>query len=462
MNSRMNSHGRTIRSLLGGPVILKMIAIGVLTLVLLVPATMIQSLIRERENRQKEVIHEISSKWGHEQTIIGPVISIPYQRWNEGLCYLHFLPDTLHVSGTINPEKRHRGTFDAVMYNAQLVLTGNFSYPDLPKLDIPDKDIEWSGATLSLGISDIRGLRELITVHVNDVTLDVNPGLPTKDLMSSGVSAPIALNRETKKYTFRIEVNLNGSEGIDFVPTGKTTTVSLSSGWPNPSFRGAYLPAEREMTDNGFTANWTILDLNREYPQQWKQTEYTRQAKKSAFGVGLFTPVDFYQKSMRTTKYAILFVVLTFLAFLVSEMVAKVRLHPMQYLLIGLAIITFYTLLLSLSEHIGFTTAYAVSSVAVIILVAAYAKSILKRSKLAITMGAVLAAVYGYSYWLLQMVDYALVAGSVGLFIVLSIIMFFTRDVDWYSIKVGPESGEHPTEINETKAEGFSEIPSEG
>jgi len=490
MTKPMNHYGKNMLSMLGTPFAVKTIAIGALTLLLLIPATMIESLIQERENRQKEVVAEISSKWGREQTIIGPVISVPHRLADGIVHYLHFLPDSLHITGQVHPQVRYRGIFEAALYNAQLELTGSFSGAQTEKLAFAENEIDWSGASISLGISDIRGISEPIAATVNGSKILMNPGLASNDLMSSGVSAGMGIDRQIKEkpkdkrkpgrekknrntrkepenimaknYSFRFVVNLNGSDRINFVPVGKTTTVSLSSKWMSPSFGGAYLPSERSVSEKGFTATWKVLDLNRDYPQHWIGTTYRDHVASSSFGVGLFIPVDFYQKSTRSAKYAILFVALTFVAFLISELAAKVRLHPLQYLLIGLAIITFYTLLLSLSEHISFGTAYAISSVAVIVLVASYAKSILKTTKLAIIVGGILAMVYGYSYWLLQMADYALVAGSVGLFIALSAIMFLTRNIDWYSIKVGSRPEVQSAGSEDRKKDGYSDVLPEG
>ncbi len=460
MEDQGKNQDRRVRSMLTGPLSMKVIAIGVLTLMFMIPAHMIESLIRERENRQMDVVQEISSKLGGAQTILGPVISVPYASALNDVLYMHFLPDTLHISGEVEPLVRYRGIFEAVLYNTQIVVTGTFSLPQTDRLNIAENDFMWSDAVISLGISDMRGISEPIVAKVNDGEIPMNPGLVTKDLMSSGVSAGITLGPQTKKYSFSFVVKLTGSQSINFVPLGKTTTASLSSVWPDPSFSGAYLPFERTLGKTGFTAKWSILDFNRDYPQYWRGDKFSRQVSASSFGVELFTPVDFYQKSMRTTKYAILFVALIFLAFFISELLTNVRLHPVQYLLIGLAIITFYTLLISLSEHINFATAYAISCSAIIVLVSAYAKSILRSTGLAIILGCVLAIVYGYSYWLLQMVDYALLVGSVGLFIVLSIVMYVTRDVDWYSIKVGSGSASHSNELLERENDSSSDQPS--
>ncbi len=461
MKGQWSTNDRYVRSMLGNGIALKVIAIGVLSLLLMIPATMIESLIKEREARQKEVLREIGSKFGREQTILGPVISVPYKSASNSVSYIHFLPDTLHVSGQVDPVVRYRGIFEAVLYDARIVLTGSFSLPKTDKLNIYESNIVWSEAAISLGISDMRGIREPIVAHVNDGRIPMNPGLVTKDLMSSGVSAGIVFDPQTENYTFRLVLKLTGSQRVNFVPVGKTTTASLQSVWPDPSFSGAFLPVARELSKTGFSAKWSVLDFNRDYPQYWRGNTFAPQLNVSSFGVGLFTPVDFYQKSMRTTKYSVLFVVLTFLAFFISELVTYVRLHPMQYLLIGLAIVTFYSLLISLSEHIKFATAYAISSSAIAVLVAAYAKSILKSTKSAIIMGSVLAIVYVYSYWLLQMVDYALVVGSVGLFFVLSIVMYVTRNLDWYSISVGSTSASQSNKLERQGDESSSELPTD-
>ncbi len=436
MGEKMSGMGKSIAPIISNPVSIKLLAIGVITLLLLKPASMIQSLIEEREDRQTTVVSEISSKWGEEQTITGPVISIPYKIGSNSIHYMNFLPTDLRISGNLDPKVLHRGIFDAVVYKAGLEITGTFKYPDIDKLKAPRNSIDWSGATISLGVSDVRGIKDKIIAQINSEKTVMNPGLLVSDVVSSGVSAPITLDPRYKEYRFKFKLDLAGSERISFIPLGKSTTVNLSSNWTSPNFDGAYLPQKREITDKGFSAMWKVLDLNRDYPQQWLGAQFKEQTRRSAFSVGLVTPVDFYRKSMRTTKYASLFVVLIFTAFFISEMAARVKLHPVQYLLIGMAVITFYILLLSLSEHINFRGAYFISSVSIVTLVTLYAWSILKSSRLAAIVGAALTVIYSYLYWLLQMVDYALLVGSIGLFIALSVIMYVTRKIDWYSLKV--------------------------
>ena len=439
----MDEHSsiKKVAGMIANSVSFKIITIFVLILLLLIPSSMIKSLIRERENRKQEVIKEISSKWGHEQTIVGPIISIPYRKYFEdkdgkktfSILYMHFLPDNIDITGKIFPKIRYRAIYEAVLYNTQVVITGNFSYPQIDEMDIPKENIVWSGAYISFGISDMRGIKEQIEAKINNIAISMNPGIESNDVIASGVSAKIQIKERVESYSFKFALNLNGTHQISFVPVGKLTTVSMSSSWPDPSFDGAYLPVERSIRKDGFTAKWKVLHLNRDYPQYWKGNKH--KVYDSSFGVKLFIPIDIYQKSMRTAKYAIMFIIFTFMAFFFSEVMNKMRVHPIQYLLIGLAITMFYTLLISISEHINFDTAYLISGLAVIILIAGYAKSVLKHIYLSIMVGCILAILYAYFYLLLQLENYALLLGSIGLFVVLSLVMFMTRKIDWYSIK---------------------------
>jgi len=291
----------------------KIITIFVLILALLVPTLMIQSLIYERENRKEQVVREISSKWGQEQTIAGPIITIPYKKYFEdkkgkitfSIRYMHFLPEELRIQGKIFPEIRYRGIYEAVLYNARLELSGTFPYPEIEEMNIPDSNILWSGAFISLGISDMRGIQEQIDAKINGSPLPMNPGIETNDVIGSGISAKIPIPDSGNKTTFSFALNLNGSHQIHFIPVGQVNTVSLSSSWASPSFAGGFIPVERKISGEGFQAKWKVLHLNRNYPQYWTGNKHHIQ--DSAFGVKLFVPVDVYQKSTRTAKYAIMF-----------------------------------------------------------------------------------------------------------------------------------------------------------
>lgn len=419
---------------------IKLFTISFLILLLLIPASMVKSIIHERESRKANVIGEINHKWGHQQTIVGPVISIPYMLVHTGANhkrttvtrYLHLLPDAVTIDTEIKPQVRYRGIYEAVLYNARVVIVGRFPKAPIKQMRIAPDNIIWSGATLSLGIADMRGIKERIKADLNGAALTMDPGITTTDVITSGVHAGIALDSEKAVNHFRVELNLNGSEQIHFAPVGKVTTVTARSKWKDPSFVGAFLPAERTIDANGFSALWRVLHLNRSYPQYWTEGDHDLTA--STFGVKLFRPVDIYQKSMRTAKYALMFIVLTFMAFFISEVIHKLRVHPVQYLLIGLAMIIFYTLLISISEHIGFGGAYLISAIAVMVLIGGYTNSILKNRPVTCTVSALLMVLFGFLYVLLQLEDYALVMGSIGLFTALAVTMHVTRHIDWYGI----------------------------
>jgi inner membrane protein len=422
----------------------KLVTICVLMLALLIPASMVKSLIWERDLRKQSVITEINHKWGEAQTLVGPILSIPYLVHVEDkkgktttvTKYLHLLPDNINIKSRINPQVRYRGIYEAVLYNTILSIEGRFPRIPARELRIAPEAIVWSGAFISVGISDMRGIKESIHATFGEQQLAMEPGIETADVIASGVSADIQVDASNKSYPFHFDLNLNGSQKIHFSPVGKVTTVTARSEWSDPSFDGAFLPAERTVSEEGFTAKWKVLHLNRNYPQAWKGTGYD--LNSSSFGVTLFTPVDIYQKSMRTAKYALMFIVFTFLAFYISEVMNKLRVHPVQYLLIGLGIIIFYVLLLSISEQINFGLAYLISAGAVIGLITGYARAILKNRYVTLMVGGIMVILYAYLYILLQLEDYALLMGSVGLFCVLGIIMYLTRKIDWYAIHHEP------------------------
>ncbi|MBM9531103.1 cell envelope integrity protein CreD [Desulfoprunum benzoelyticum] len=419
----------------------KIFSIGILVLVLLIPTSMIRSLINEREHRKNSVVDEISSKWGNSQTITGPFITIPYKNFYKDykdktkydLHYLHILPEELSISGKIRPEIRYRSLYEAVMYNVNLDIHGKLKIPELSQLNIEDKNILWDKAFFSIGISDLRGIQERIEIKFNGSVYNCNPGLTTTDLASSGVGTLVRSLRPEGSNTFSFKININGSEQLNFIPVGESSNVTLRSPWPSPSFNGAFLPTSRAVNNHGFTASWKVLHLNRNYPQYWVDNQY--KIEPSAFGLKLILTTDVYQKTTRILKYASMFIIFTFAAFFISEIIKKRKLHPIQYILIGLAILVFYTLLISLSEYIKFNHAYIVSALSITIMITGYAYGILRNKRFAYTVSGILAIMYLYLFIVLQLEDYALIMGSVGLFVILSSVMYITRKIDWYAIE---------------------------
>ncbi|QHW00886.1 cell envelope integrity protein CreD [Spirosoma endbachense] len=422
---------------------LKLAVIGFLVLVLLIPTGMLQSLIIEREMTRNAAVAEVSSKWGGEQVIGGPILSVPYEvvkttdkgQVERQIAYLHFLPDDLQFDGDIKPEKRNRGIFVVMLYNTQLIIRGSFRKPSLASLDLQPGSVQWDKAFLSLGISDMKGIRDSINFTINGQRLAAEPGIPSSDLLPSGVSIPIKLDADV--YRFESKLNLNGSTQLSFLPFGKETRVNLRSPWSTPSFTGSYLPDKRTMTAQGFQASWKVLEFNRNFPQQGIGNFLERSVVNPGdalplFGVKLLVPVDEYQKTMRSAKYGILFVILTFISFFFIEILDRRRIHPVQYLLVGFAICLFYLLLLSISEHVSFDWAYLIGGFIILALITFYVRYVFQNDRLTILFSAILTLLYGFFYSLLQLEDYSLLLGSSGLLLILGVTMYLTRHIDWY------------------------------
>ncbi len=419
--------------------IIKIATIGILILLLLIPSSMIQGLIREREQNQEQVKNEISSQWGQAQTISGPIITIPYEVTKKNtdgttekyINNIHLLPENLKIEGVLDTTSKHRNIYEIIAYTTTLDVSGNFDASEMNNLGVADAAILWNQASLNLGITDLGGIKDNIKVQWKDSSFLFNPGLENKDNFSSGVSAPITLSKNDKT-DFNFKVNIKGSDYIHFLPVGKETIVNLSSKCPNPNFEGKFIPQSHNTTDKGFDANWKVLHLNRNFPQAWKNSE--QHIEDNWFGVSLMLDVDHYQKTMRSAKYAILFIAMTFLSFFFIEILNKKKIHPIQYILIGLVLVLFYVLLLSFSEQFGFNAAYFISSLAVILLISVYTASVLQSKQKTMVMFAILVVLYAFIYIIIQMAEYSLLFGSIGLFLFLASVMLASRKVDWYKI----------------------------
>lgn len=426
-------------------VMVKLLTIGIIALMLLIPASSIKSLISERQHNRDAAIREVSSKWGGNQVITGPILTIPYKVYykteddevKHSVHRAHFLPAKLDVSGTIDPERRKRGIYEVVLYNTKLSFSGHFERPDFSIWNIDEENVLWNEAYVALGIPDLSGIQKSITLSWDDQKIPVEAGVPHHDVIRSGLSARIS-PRPEKNHLFRFDLDLNGSDGLHFIPAGKETSVSVTSSWPDPSFSGHFLPDSRSISDKGFTATWDVLNVNRNYPQQWLDKQQTTDG--SAFGVQLVMPVDEYQKNMRSAKYALLIIGLSFIIFFLIEILNKKRFHPFQYIMVGVTIVLFYTLLLSFSEHTGFNLAYVISSVLVIGLITIYVGGVFRSGRLAAVVSSLLTVIYLFIFVILQLQDYALLAGSLGLFAALAALMYLSRNIDWYHLSIGNQS----------------------
>jgi inner membrane protein len=432
---------------------LRLLSVAFLALLLQIPVAMISGLVSERQQRRDAAIEEVSSKWGNAQSITGPALVIPYShRTTEttaaGQQVFHtetrnaiFLPDRLRIRETLDSEVRTRGIFSVPVYRMGLVMEGEFSRPRFSELGIDPATVAWGRAHLAVGISDARAIQDAAVLSWNGQPVAFLPGTGGFAEAGTGIHAPVGTSDGMGPVSFSFPLSLNGSLATDVVPFGQTTTVDIRGDHGNPSFQGNWLPATRTVTDDAFEAQWSIPFLGRSYPQAWTSQEEMQQAiGTSRFGVALIDPVDHYRMAARSVKYAGLFIVLTFATLWLMEILTGMRVHPIQYLMLGGALCLFYLLELSLSEHLGFPFAYVLASAAVVAMVGAYSRVILRRVDYALIVGAGVAALYGYLYLLLMNEDYSLLIGSVGLFAILGGIMFVTRRVDWYA--TGPRAAE--------------------
>jgi inner membrane protein len=417
----------------------KMILVSVMALLLLIPSFLIQEIIQERIALGEKVKTDLYTQWGGKQVLSGPVLNVPFtvtepvennQGTRERYGVAHFLPDTFHTDGVLYPEKRKRGIYEVVVYEGKLKLTGSFLQPDVSRLDLQNAVFNWSAAYFTIGVSDMRGIKNLPELVLNGRKYAVDPGVADTDLFPSGVT--IKTNNTDLSYplNFEIDLVLNGSEDLSVEPLGRTSDVRIKSSWAEPSFTGGFLPVNRQVTSKGFTADWQVTHLNRNFPQQWTDGKYNTHDAK--LGVELLIPVDHYQKSMRSVKYAILFIALNFMIFIFIEIKSKIRIHPFQYSLVAFALLMFYALLTSIGEQTGFNWAYLISSVAATTLISWYTYTILRNLRMVAWVTLLQTALYAFLFTILQLQDYALLAGSIGLFAILAIIMRASQQIKWY------------------------------
>jgi inner membrane protein len=417
---------------------LKAIIIGFMTLLMLIPGSMIQSLISERQNRSEETIEKINAKWSNTQTVNGPVLVIPYltttvdDKKNEVIESHTFIltPEVLNIKGKLIPEERHYGIYKSILYKSELEIYGNFKMPDMV---LPaNSQIKWNEASVRIGISDLRGMTNNLDFQLNDFHATAEAG-GASDAIGQGLVISLRntdLLQTVKLLNFKCNLKLNGSSNINFIPIAKTTHVQMNGAWKSPGFIGSFTP-EYTLNETGFSAHWNILHFNRNIPESWSDKDI-QSVSDTSFGVNLVDEVDHYQQNMRSAKYALMFIALTFVVFFFVEVLTRKKIHPIQYLLVGIALILFYSLLLSISEQINFGVAYLIASIATIGLIVIYAHSIFKNKMQTGILGVILSILYIFLYVVLQLEDIALLIGSIGLFIILGVIMFVSRKISWY------------------------------
>lgn len=434
------NNGPLKSSMISWQLMLKIVFIGIVFFVLLIPKLMIIGLMEERKTTAESARAEVMEKWSRDQVVRGPVLTVPVTETVTGQedknptvvqSQRYFLPQELNIDGQLMPRDRFRSIYKVVVYESEIRISGTFAPPS-PEILQASGETEWNKAELSIGLSDLRGISNMVEMVWNGQKYTFLPGMDDPVIGTGGISLPLPLDPATSfPATFECILHLKGSHSLHFSPLGETTTVRLSSAWNDPGFTGSFLPVSHNITPDGFTADWKVLHFNRNFPQTWKGDKYKMAG--SDFGVELVTVADHYQKNIRSAKYGILVIVLVFISFFLSEVISGERIHPVQYALVGFALLLFYLLLLSLSEHLGFNISYLIASAAVLTMVFAYSRSFLKKRINSLMLTAVLAASFIFIFVLLQMETYALVTGSIVLFIILGLIMYLTRKINWYN-----------------------------
>ena len=420
---------------------LKVATIGFLMIILLIPKFMLLELIKERKTTAIVAENEIMQQWSKLNTVRGPILTIPYidrkydateKTFIEEIKNCYFLPKDLQIIGEIIPQERYRSIYKVIVFESDIEFSGRFEIPNLEILKLHEQDLQWDKAEISFLLDDLRGIRELAKINWNDNEYEFSPGIGTNEVHSPGISVrvPIAVEQSLPLH-FNCELKLKGSKSLLFSPLGETTQVQLQSTWKDPGFIGNFLPENPDISENGFKAKWKVLHFNRNFPQQWKENQYD--ISGTDFGVQLVTLADHYQRNTRSTKYSILIILLTFLSFFLNEVITKEKIHPFQYIMVGSAVLIFYLLLLSVSEHLGFDLAYLIASLSVILLVFFYSRTFLSKWSNSLLLTMILTFSFGFIYILMQLESYALLLGSFGLFIVLMLTMFFTRRINWYN-----------------------------
>jgi inner membrane protein len=433
---------------------LKMLGLALLALLLLIPLARVELLIGERQRRALDAETSIAQQWGGSQRFAPAylVANVPVEV-PQGSAFVvrpqaHvLLPDRVDVRGTIATEVRARGMFAVPVYTAKLAVTARFAADDVAALRAKAVD----GATLRLrfALEDPRGVRAVGPLAVDGVALrPVAIGRHFGGLSAFGADVPdAALDGD---LVVEYETTLAGVRRLELLALGRTTEAALAGAWLDPSFVGAFLPAEREVGAAGFRARWQVLEFNRDVPQTFALDGATLAAadrfappigaatastiELPGFGVDLYQPADVYQQNERSGKYGIVVLALMFAALFLFEIIGGVALHPIQYLLVGLALATFYLLLLALSEHAGFAPAYGLAALVSVGVVAGYARAVLRTARRAALLGALQTGAYAVFFVLVRSEEYALLLGALALFAVLALIMYLTRNLDWFTL----------------------------
>ncbi len=427
---------------------------------LLIPKYMILDLIEERNSYNKHVIREQTKTWGGEQILSGPILKIPYyiqevekikvgkeeeEKVKEVKKYLYVTPELIEYKGNVKMDSKYRSIYKTEVYKTKLKVKGRFELKTT-KFNIDNLvRIDYKNTLLIYGISDLKGMMISPNITFNGVKKKFKPGTnnfqflfnnsvsnSNNQIGKSGIYTFIDLDKEKKEYLFDIELNLRGSKNLSFTPIAKLTKVNLKSDFPHPSFQGTFSNIS-SVTPKGFNVEWKVSEFNRNLPSYWFNKN-SLDIRGYRFGVDMVTPINNYLKSERATKYMFLVITLTFLVFFLTEIINQLKIHIFQYTLVGIALAVFFTLLLALSEYLGFDIAYFIASVSTIILIVLYSLSIFDSKNSSGILLTSLLIIFGFIYTIIQMEQYSLLTGAIGIFVVVGITMYTTRKIQWYEM----------------------------
>ena len=449
---------------------IKPLIIFIMMLLLLIPLAFIRSLVNDRERYQRTAEASIMEPAGGEPVIEGLVLAVPYDEVVEYTDpsqktvqkrkksdYILTVPETYQLVTQIDPYRLSRGIFTVPIFNGDLAVKATFSGFQFSQFNIAEKDIRYKDAVLILGVKDKKTLTAYPALCINGTPLIEALTEPAgASPFRNAVYYTVPENIVRSGFSIEGSIAVQGGKSFCMVPLAADNSFTVQSAWTAPSFSGGWLPKGRSLDASGFTADWRISGLSTVFPRSWKAQdfdvskdtdmydEYDVYSQKAAsksrkspetVKIGFITPINHYSQVKRCITYALLFLAVPFLAIFLCELWSAVRIHPIQYFLIGIADVLFYLLLLSFSEHFAFNLSYLIATAGVCTVVGFYTAAIFKQIRWGVLLTAVQAVSYLLLFGILQSEDYALLIGSIGIFCVVALLMFLTRRVDWYGTR---------------------------
>lgn len=407
----------------------------------MIPMSYISNIIYERKNLKSQVVREVAQSWGEEQLLSGPVLVIPYSYPTTSKDKIHWnttqhiiLPDSNDVSISTKHTTRKRSIYNVDLYEAEAIQKGSFSVPTKLLKQENDIIVNWDQAYIACGITDVSGIIGEPHFLIDGQQMKVTTGAHVYQHIKSGISIQdLGLHDKISSFSFSFDFAFKGNHQLAIYPHGKQVKIKMKSTWPNPSFVGSFPTYKHNIDETGFNAEWVVGEFNRNHPNDWSGDKF--RFCDQWVGVNYIQMVDDYQKNVRSVKYALLIVSLSFMLFFFFEIFSASKMHPIQYGLIGIALIIFYSLLLSFTEHLGFDLAYWIASIATIGLIVFYCAYIFKSKGQIFLLAGLLSMAYSYIYIILQLEEFSLLVGSIGLFIVLATIMYTTRKINYYALE---------------------------